>query len=122
MEALEDGTIHKALDGFLKNKTRTNAWRIEPRTKNALSKYSVSGAGPVDGDPNTLNPTRTERSGFFGPIFYSYALAEKYDVKKGHITMHVNNIASFQKGDLPIPGEGPLHHHCGDYDLKAINK
>ena len=36
--------------------------------------------------------------------------------------MHVDNIASFQKGDLPLPGGGPLHHHCRDYDLKAIKR
>ena len=76
----------------------------------------------VDGDSNTLNSTRTERSGFFGPLFYSFALVEKYNVKKGHITMHVDNIASFQKGDLSTLGEGPLHHHCGDYNLKSIKK
>jgi len=36
--------------------------------------------------------------------------------------MHVDNISSFQQGDPPRPGEGALHHHCGDYNLKEIKK
>ena len=38
------------------------------------------------------------------------------------MTMHVDNIASFQNRNVPLPGEGALHHHCGDYGLKQLKQ
>ena len=38
------------------------------------------------------------------------------------MTMHVDNIVSFQNGNAPLPEEGALHHHCGDYDLKQLKQ
>ena len=80
----------------------------------------MRGADPVDGDPEYINSTRAERSGFIGPIHAIHEIAKKFDLRQGKLTMHVNNISSFQKGDPPRPGEGVLRHHCGDYDLKRI--
>ena len=82
----------------------------------------MSGAGPVDGDPEYINSTRAEKSGFIGPLHAIHAIAKKIDLRKGKLTMHVDNTSSFQNGDPPRPGEGALRHHCGDYNLKRLKQ
>ena len=44
-----------------------------------------------------------------------------YNLKQGKTTMYVNSLSSLQQRDPPLPGEGALRHHCGDYDLKQLN-
>ena len=63
--------------------TATQAWRIEPKQTNSLSQHYIQGAGPVDGDPHTLDSTTAERGGFLGPLFYTYQLAAKHNLNRG---------------------------------------
>ena len=119
--ALQDGTLQDALDRSVKDKKGTSAWIIEP-THITRSETNMSGAGPVDGNPEYLNSTRAERSGFLGPIFAVYQIAKKFELRQGKITMHMDNISSFQQGDPPKPREGAQGHHCGDYNLKKIKQ
>ena len=119
--ALQDGTLQGASDWSVKEKKGTSAWIIEP-THIIRSATNMSGAGPVDGDPEFLNSTRAERSGFLGPIFAASQIAKKFNLRQEKLTMQVDNISSFQQGDPPKPREGALRHHCGDYDLKKIKQ
>ena len=73
--ALQDGTLQGAADGSVKDKKGTSEWIIEP-THITRSETNMSGAGPVDGDPEYLNLTQVERSGFLGPIFAVYQIAK----------------------------------------------
>ena len=110
-----------ALDGLVKNKQGTSAWIVEP-THKVRSETNMRGSDPVDGDPEFLNSTRAERSGFLGPIFAVHQIAKKFDLRQGKLTMHVDNISSFPQGNPPQPGEGVLRHHCGDCNLKKIKE
>ena len=70
----------------------TKAWRIEPLQNNRLSQHYMEGAGPVDGDPHTLDSTTTERGDFLGPLYTAYKISHKYNITQGAISMHINNI------------------------------
>ena len=67
-----------------------------------------------------MNSTRTEKGGFIGPLYYAWKIARKYNVKNGKITMHVDNISSYTKGDPPKKWEGVLRHLTANYDLKQL--
>ena len=67
-----------------------------------------------------LNKSREKR--ILGPLHAVTLLAKRHNMKQGGITMHVDNIWSFQQGDPPEPGEGTLRHHCRDYNLKQMKK
>ena len=53
-------------------------------------------------------------------INYAWKIARKYNVKNGKITMHVDNISSYTKGDPPKKCEGILRHLTENYDLKQL--
>ena len=120
-EALKNGTLQGASDGSVKNKIGTSACIIEP-THLTRDLSNIGGAGPVDRDPDTMNSTRAERSGFLGPLHTVTLLAKRYNAKHGGITMHVDNTSSFQQGDQSKLREGALRYQCGDYNLKQMKK
>ena len=121
-QSLQAGTLQGASDGSMKHNKATQAWRMEPFQTNKLSNHYIQGAGPVDGDPHTLDSTTAERGGFLGPLWHAYTLARKYSLKQGAITMHIDNISSFTAGDPPQPGAGPLKHLTDDYHLKLLKQ
>ena len=100
-QSLQAGTLQGASDGSMAHNRATQAWRIEPQQTNRLSQHYIQGAGPVDGDPHTLDSTTAERGGFLGPLWFAYQLAHKYTLDRGAITMHIDNISSFTAGDPP---------------------
>ena len=53
-----------------------------------------------------------------GPLFYAWKTAQKYNIKNGKITMHIDNISSYTKDDPPKKWEGVLRYLKSDYDLK----
>ena len=121
-QSLQAGTLQGASDGSMAHNRATQAWRIEPLQNNCLSQHYTQGAGPVDGDPHTLDSTTAERGGFLGPLWSAYELARKYALDRGAITMHIDNISSYTAGDPPQKGEGPLRHLTDDYHLKLLKQ
>ena len=120
-EALRNGTLQGASDGSIKNKEGTSAWVLEPDHLTRATSH-MRGAGPVDGDHETMNSTRAERSSIPSPIHAVTLLAKRYNIRHGGVTMHIDNTSSFLQGDPPKPGEGALRHHCGDYNLEQMKK
>ena len=121
-KALAQGILQGGLGGSIKNKKGTEAWMVEPKTYQNHSDHSIRGTGLVDGDPEVLHFTRAERSAFLGPLYVAWRLTEECNLKKGKITMHVDNISSYLDRYPPRQGEGSLWHLGGDYDLKQMKK
>ena len=67
-QALQEGTLQGASDGSVKNKIGTSAWILEP-THQTRATSNMRGAGPEDGDPETMNSTRTEREQVSSALF-----------------------------------------------------
>ena len=116
--ALRSGKLVGASDGSVKNGIGSHAWIITKKSKTHKHKSRIYGAGPVDGHPRSMNSTRAERAGFLGPLIQTLSLAQEYNITRGKLTMHVDNIGSYKKGQAPQMGDGTFRHVIADYDLK----
>ena len=113
-ESLQAGTLQGASVGSIKDGRGTCAWRIEPKEANKFSGNCIYGSAPIYRDPKTRNSTRAERGGFIGPLYYAWEILQKYIIKNGKITMNVDKISSYTKGDTQKKvGGRPMSPHGG---------
>ena len=103
-------------DGSLKNGKMTLGWEIET-LEGETSR--ISGPGMVDGDGETNDSTRAERGGRVGILAVLVHFAKSFDLKKGHVTILIDNQQALRYGTCPRQGDGPFKHPADDYDLKC---
>ena len=96
--------ISRSIRWVSKNGIGSHAWIITKKSKTYKHKSRIYGAGPVDGHPRSMNSTRAERAGFLEPLIQTLSLAQEYNITRGKLTMHVDNIGSYKKGQVPEMG------------------
>ena len=107
--SLAEGTLQGASNGSMKFGQGTCAWRIEPRMSNVLSDHSITGAAPVDGDPDTMNSTRSERGGFHRPPLLRSKIGKQIWVKTGQAHNACGQHRFLHKL-RPPPVRGKVHY------------
>ena len=72
----------------------------------------------MDGHHSAMNSTRAERAGFKVPLLVTLKIATHYNLNKGSLTMHVDNMGSYPNGRSPAAGKSTFKYLTSDYDLK----
>ena len=102
--ALKQGTLIGASDASVKNGIGAGAWVLATQEL----ENTMGGAGPIDGDPATMQSTRAERGATIGSLYAILGVAKDYNLRKGQATLYVDNQGSYTKGKAPEKGEGPI--------------